>query len=54
MRKSLESSTLALHDELFYIFVWIALALLVVDVLILNRRISWLDRINFFKKEVKQ
>lgn len=53
-RKSLESSTLALHDELFYIFVWIALALLVVDVLILNRRISWLDRINFFKKEVKQ
>lgn len=53
-RTTMQSSTLALHDELFYIFAWIALAFLVLDIFILDRRISWLDRINFFKKEVKK
>lgn len=52
-KTALESSLAAVHDELFYIFVWIALALLVVDVFVLDRKISWLDRITFFKKEDK-
>ncbi len=51
---TLEKNVYALHDELFAIFIWIALALLVLDIFMLDRRISWLDKINFFKKEVKQ
>ena len=50
----LKSSVYAIHDELFYIFLWIAIALLIVDIFILDRKISWLDKITFFKKEDKQ
>lgn len=50
-KKSLESSFLAVHDELFTIFVWAALALIVIDIFILDRKITWLDRFTFFKKE---
>lgn len=53
-KKTMESSVYAIHDELFYIFAWFALALLVLDVFVLDRSISWLDKINFFKKEVKK
>lgn len=48
---SLESSFLAVHDELFMIFLWIAVAMIVADIFVLDRKISWLDRITFFKKE---
>lgn len=48
-----ESSTYALHQELYPIFAWLALALLVMDVFILERKIGWLDKITFFKKEHK-
>ncbi|MDE6717050.1 MAG: VWA domain-containing protein [Muribaculaceae bacterium] len=48
-----ESSTYALHDELFPIFGWLALAFLVLDILVLDRKIGWLDNITFFKKEDK-
>lgn len=48
-----ESSTYALHDELFPIFGWLALAFLILDVFILDRKIGWLDKITFFKKETK-
>ena len=50
-KASLESNILAVHDELFPIFAVFALALLVVDILILDRKIGWLDKITFFKKE---
>lgn len=52
-KSTLESSLYAVHDELFPIFVWLALALLVIDIFILDRKISWLDKITFFKKETK-
>ncbi len=52
-KSALETNAYAIHDELFSIFAWIALALLCVDVFILDRKISWLDRITFFKKEIK-
>jgi len=42
----------AVHDELFPLFVWIALLLLVVDLFMLERKIGWLSKITFFKKEV--
>lgn len=50
-KASLESNISAVHDELFPMFAIFALALLILDVFILDRKISWLDRITFFKKE---
>lgn len=52
-KTNLNSSVYAIHDELFYIFLWGAIALLVLDIFILDRKISWLDKITFFKKEEK-
>lgn len=53
-KSAIQSSFYALHDELFYIFVWIALVLLCIDIFILDRKIGWLDKITFFKKESKK
>lgn len=53
-KTALESSVYTLHDELFPIFVWIALAWLIIDVFISERKLSWLDRFTFFKKEEKK
>lgn len=53
-KSALESSFSAIHDELFAIFVWFALALLVIDIFVLDRKIFWLDKITFFKKEEKE
>jgi Ca-activated chloride channel family protein len=50
----LEANVFALHEELFSIFAWIALAFLIVDIFVLDRKISWLDKITFFKKEEKK
>ncbi len=50
-KSAMQTNTYAVHDELFTIFGWIALALLAIDVFILDRKISWLDRITLFKKE---
>ncbi len=36
------------------IFAWLALALIIIDILLLERKIGWLDRITFFKKEEKK
>lgn len=53
-KSALESSVYALHDELFPIFVWIALALVVLNIFVLDRKIGWLDKITFFKKDDKK
>lgn len=50
-KSTLEANVYALHEELFGIFIWIALGLLLIDTLILDRRISWLENITFFTKE---
>lgn len=50
-KSSLESSFLAIHDELYAIFVWIAFLFIIADIFVLDRKISWLDRFTFFKKE---
>lgn len=39
--------------EQFPIFAWLALILLVVDILIIERKISWLKNVNFFTKKDK-
>lgn len=38
------------HDEQFPIFAWIAFIVLICDIFILDRKISWLKNINFFTK----
>lgn len=53
-KSALESSFSAIHDELFGIFAWIALVVLVIEIFILDRKIAWLDKITFFKKEEKK
>ena len=53
-KTALEANLYAVHEELFPIFAWIALVLLCVDIFILDRRILWLDRFTFFKKEDKK
>lgn len=50
-KAAMESSVYSQHDELFSIFAWFALACIVINILLLERKISWLDRITFFKKE---
>ena len=52
-KSSLESSVAAVHDELFTLFAIFALALLILDIFILDRKIWWLDKFTFFKKETK-
>lgn len=39
--------------ERFYIFLWIAFGLVIFDIFILDRKIGWLSKINFFSKPVK-
>lgn len=53
-RAALESSVYSQHDELFAVFGWLALACVVLNVFLLERKISWLDKITFFKKEDKK
>lgn len=36
--------------EQFPVFAWIALALLIIDIFILDRKIGWLKKVNFFSK----
>lgn len=49
-KSKLESSLYAVHDELFGVFVWFAMALLILDIFVLDRKIRWLDKISFFNK----
>lgn len=53
-KSAMESSIYSQHDELFPIFAAFALALIIIDILLLERKIAWLDRITFFKKEEKK
>lgn len=50
-KTALETSFSALHVELFPIFLWIAFALIIINVVIMERKNSWLAKITFFKKE---
>lgn len=53
-KAAMESSVFSQHDELFGIFAWLALICLIVNIFLLERKISWLDKITFFKKEDKK
>lgn len=53
-KSALEASVYAVHEELFPFFVWFALIALCIDIFVLDRRILWLDKFTFFKKEEKK
>lgn len=53
-KTALETSFSALHDELFPIFLWIAFALIIINIVIIEKKNSWLAKITFFKKEEKK
>lgn len=53
-KAAMESNIYMLHDELFPIFVWIALLFLVIDIFVSDKKIGWLSKITFFNKEDKK
>lgn len=53
-KAAIESSVYSQHDELFGVFAWLAIACIFFDIFLLDRKISWLDKITFFKKEVQK
>lgn len=53
-KAQLNANVFALHEELFRIFAWIGLIFLILDTIICNSKIQWLDKISFFRKEVKK
>ena len=50
-KSDLQKVVYSQHDEQFPVFAWIALICLVLEIFILNRKNSWLRKINFFTKE---
>lgn len=52
-KSAFESSLYAQHDELFPAFAWIAIILIILDILMLDRKIGWLDKFTFFTKDDK-
>lgn len=52
-KTALESSFTVVHDELYGFFGWAALIFILLDILVVDSKFSWLDKITFFKKEEK-
>ena len=52
-KSDIEKMVFSKHDEQFPVFAWIALLLLLIDVLVLDRKIEWLENINFFTHDDK-
>lgn len=52
-KSDLERVIYSSSAEQFPVFAWIALILLIADISVLDRKISWLKKINFFTKEQK-
>lgn len=50
-KTALEGSMSVVHDELFAFFGWLALAFIVIDLFVVDSKITWLDKFTFFRKE---
>ena len=50
-KSNIQKTVFSPNDEQFPVFTWIALILLVIDIFVLDRKISWLKNINFFSKD---
>lgn len=53
-KSAFETSLYAQHDELFSVFAWLALVCIILNILVLDRKIGWLDKFTFFYKEDKK
>lgn len=53
-KTALESSMYVLHDELFPIFVIIAISAIILNMFVLRRKNSWLQKITFFTQDTKK
>lgn len=49
-RSKLKTESYKASAEQFPVFAWIALVLLIIDILVIERKISWLKNVNFFSK----
>lgn len=49
-KSNIQKTVFSPSDEQFPIFAWFLLVLLIVNILVLNRKISWLRKITFFSK----
>ena len=49
-KSNISKNVFSPNDEQFPVFAWVALALLICDIFVLDRKISWLKNINFFSK----
>lgn len=52
-KSTMQNSVYAVHDELYVGFAIAALVLIIIDIFLLERKIGWLSKIAFFKKENK-
>lgn len=49
-KSNISKNVFSPNDEQFPVFAWVALASLICDIFVLDRKISWLKNINFFSK----
>lgn len=49
-KSNISKNVFSPNDEQFPVFAWVALALLICDIFVLDRKISWLKNINLFSK----
>lgn len=49
-KSNISKNVFSPNDEQFPVFAWVALALLICNIFVLDRKISWLKNINFFSK----
>ncbi|MDD2960930.1 MAG: VWA domain-containing protein [Muribaculaceae bacterium] len=53
-KADMEKIVYSKHDEQFPVFAWITLIILIINIFVLDRKISWLKNINFFSKDDKK
>ena len=49
-KSNIQKTVFSPSDEQFPIFAWIILAIIIIDIFVLDRKIFWLKKINFFTK----
>ncbi|MDE5774239.1 MAG: VWA domain-containing protein [Muribaculaceae bacterium] len=53
-KTALEGSMSVVHDELFALFGWLAFAFIIIDMFVVDSKITWLDKFTFFRKEANK
>ncbi len=53
-KNNIERVVYAASAEQFPVFAWLALIFIILDIFMLDRKIGWLKKINFFSKQNKK